>query len=240
MNVILQKDITPNMKRITLGGEDLKRYPPDQAGSYIKLALEEPGQSVPVMRTYTIRNHREDSCEIDVDFVLHGDNGPASAWAGKAKPGDQILVGGPGPKKTVNLEADWYFLVADMTALPALSVNLETLPESAKGYAVIEVLDEKDIQQLKAPEGIEINWVVASNNDIGREKIIECVRSRTWLDGRVGVWAASEFETMRALRQYFKKELKLPTSDAYISSYWKNGLREDEHKVAKRQDAMAE
>ena len=240
LSVLAHGEISPNMRRITLGGENLTRYPADQAGSYIKLFVNEPGQEMLAVRTYTIRHHREDAGEIDVDFVLHGDHGPASAWASRVAPGDEITVGGPGPKKSVNLEADWYFLVADMTALPALSVNLEALPASARGYAVIEVLDKKDIQQLTAPKGIDIHWLVAKDNAIGREMVVDCVRNRDWLDGQVCVWAASEFETMRALRQYFKKERQLPTADAYISSYWKYGLREDEHKVVKRQDSEAD
>jgi NADPH-dependent ferric siderophore reductase len=33
------------------------------------------------LRTYTVRNVRPQSREIDIDFVLHGTSGPASAWA---------------------------------------------------------------------------------------------------------------------------------------------------------------
>lgn len=231
------RDISANMKRITFGGDSLAAYPAGGEGRYIKLFLDTAGQENPSVRTYTIRNHRPRCLEIDVDFVMHGDHGVASAWAHRAKVGDTVTVGGPGPGKMVDTSADWFFLVGDMTALPALSVNLEALPESAVGYAVVEVIDDCDQQELKAPPGMEIHWVRCPPHEKGAEWITNYVRERSWLEGRPSVWAASEFETMRALRRYFKSERGLPKSDVYVSSYWKNGLREDEHKVVKKRDA---
>jgi NADPH-dependent ferric siderophore reductase len=45
------------------------------------------------MRTYTIRRLAGD--QLDVDFVLHGDNGPASRWALRAQEGDAIQISAP-------------------------------------------------------------------------------------------------------------------------------------------------
>ncbi|MFK7978211.1 MAG: siderophore-interacting protein [Halioglobus sp.] len=237
LDVLAMTDITPNMRRITLGGPGLSDFPANQEGAYIKLMLDEAGQPEPCVRTYTVRHQRQDASEIDVDFVMHGDHGIASRWANRASIGDRIRVGGPGPRKMPNMEADWFFLAADMTALPALSVNLEAMSESVTGYAVIEILHADDRQKLDAPAGIEIDWVVAAQPEEGRAAVIESIRAKPWLAGRPAVWAASEFDTMRAMRLYFKKERGLPTVDAYISSYWKRGIQEDEHKRVKRQDS---
>ena len=38
------------------------------------------------------------------------------------------MVSGPGPKKLVDMNADWFLIAGDMSALPAISVNLEKLP----------------------------------------------------------------------------------------------------------------
>lgn len=239
-DVLAISDISRNMRRITLGGGGMNGFPAKQEGAYIKLALGTPEQAEPSIRTYTVRHQREDAAEIDVDFVLHGDHGIASRWALNASVGDKILVGGPGPKKELAANADWFFLVADMTALPALSVNLEAMDSSATGYAVIEILHEDDRQQLAAPAGMEIDWIVAENAEEGRAALIKSIREKPWHAGRPVVWAASEFDTMRAMRVYFKKERGIPTADAYISSYWKNGIQEDEHKRVKRKDAESE
>ena len=42
---------------------------------------------------------------------------------------------------------------------------------------------------------------------------------------------------MRALRQFLREERNVARGDLYISSYWKNGVSEDQHKLAKRADA---
>lgn len=238
--VISVTQISKHMRRVTLGGTGLREFPAQQSGAYIKLFFDGLSPDQVAVRTYTVRAQREDCCEIDVDFVLHGEHGIAGQWAARVEPGEHIKIGGPGAKKPVAADADWVFLVGDMTALPALGVNLESLPDSVCGYAVIEILDEADRQVLSAPEGVAVDWVVAANNDVGREQVLSVVRSKAWLPGRPAIWAASELDTMKALRAYFKKERKVPTSDAYISSYWKQGVAEDEHKVLKRRDAEEE
>ncbi|MDN3397333.1 siderophore-interacting protein [Psychrobacter sp. APC 3426] len=232
-------DITPNMRRITLGGEGMKNFPADQESAYIKLMFAQEAGQKPIMRTYTIIQQRAD--EMDVDFVLHGLNhkgaeGPASHWAKTTQVGDTILIGGPGAKKHINHEADWFLLAGDMTALPAITVNLAKLPEDAVGYAVIEVLSEDDIQSLKKPKDIEIEWVVNAIASDSHYPILERIKALDWLGGTPAVWAACEFNSMRALRRYFK-EKEVTKSHLYISSYWKLDSSEDEHKIVKREDA---
>jgi NADPH-dependent ferric siderophore reductase len=48
---------------------------------------------------------------------------------------------------------------------------------------------------------------------------------------------ACEFEAMKLLRQYLRVEQQFGKERLYISSYWKRGLVEDEHKDIKRADA---
>lgn len=236
LNVVASTPVTPHMLRITLGGADIDHFPADQESAYIKLIFEHPGEERPLMRTYTVRHQRED--EFDVDFVLHEPAGPAAQWAKNVRPGDPILIGGPGPKKLVDNSADWFMIIGDMTALPAVSVNLEQLPDDAKGYAVIEVIDERDIQPLTHPAGVELHWLV--NPHPGQASVLlDRVRELEWLPGRPSIWAACEFSGMRALRQHFKEERQVKRRDLYISSYWKLGSSEDQHKRVKSDDTAA-
>lgn len=233
------KDITPNMRRITLGGAGMQDFPIEQESAYIKLMFAGEAGKKPIMRTYTIIQQRDD--EIDVDFVLHGLNhkgaeGPASHWAKTTQIGDTILIGGPGAKKLINHEADWFLLAGDMTALPAITVNLAQLPEDAEGYAVIEVLSEDDIQPLQKPKNIMLEWVINAEASSIHYPILERIKTLGWPAGEVAVWAACEFNSMRALRQYFKQK-EVAKSHLYISSYWKLDSNEDEHKIVKREDA---
>jgi NADPH-dependent ferric siderophore reductase len=236
--------ITPNMQRITLQGKELAEFPTGYEGSYIKLLFRVEKTANVIMRTYTIRKFSPHDVSLDIDLVLHGeqgkDSGPASSWAAMAKPGDSMQMLGPGKVKTASLEAEWYFFAGDMTALPAISCQLEQLPVDAKGHAVIEINSKLDQQTLKKPEGINILWVVNSHPDTDNTVLSDAVKTLAWLPGTPSVWAACEFSNMRLLRAYFKKDKQVPREQLYISSYWKMGQSEDKHKVIKKQDAMAE
>ena len=236
LRVIRTIQISTNMRRITLGGENLASFPPDQEGAYVKMLFAQGDSNETVVRTYTVRFQRTD--EIDIDFVIHDDGGPAADWARKTKSGDMISIRGPGPRKLVNNEADWILIVGDMTALPAIGVNIEQLPSDAIGHAVIEVIDETDIQEFSAPENFQIQWLVNPNPGKNPFLLANEVRSIQWRNGKPSVWAACEFNVMRELRDYFRGDHNVHKDDLYISSYWKHGSDEASHRIAKRSDVL--
>ncbi|MFT5808141.1 MAG: NADPH-dependent ferric siderophore reductase [Moritella dasanensis] len=250
VTVIDSQQITPNMQRISFQADDLSDFPADAAGGYIKLLFTEQGDTDlsqlgaderPKMRTYTIRHLRQSLDQFDVDFVRHehdhNGGGFAAHWSQAATVGNTISIAGPGEIKPVNVDADWYFLVADMTALPALAAQLTKLPATATGYAVIEINHVDDKQALTKPDGIEVIWVVANT---AKTNLLTAVKTLTWQQGEVSVWCACEFSDMRALRTYFRNDKAVDKDNIYISSYWKSGCTEDGHKIAKRNDNEAE
>ena len=130
-------------------------------------------------------------------------------------------------------------LAADMTALPALTASLQLLPADATGYVVIEILSEQDKQEFAVPENMSVHWIV--NPEAGSEEspLAEAVANLPWLKGQPAIWTACEFKTMKKIRQYYRETRSVPKSHLYISSYWKFGLAEEAHKVAKRMDSSA-
>lgn len=255
LTVVSTENVTPNMQRLVLGGSDLGGFPEGQESGYIKLLFPLPGESkLPTvesielgalvqMRTYTIRKYDPNALELTVDFVLHGEGehaGPASHWAKTATPNDEVIIIGPGPSKLVDMSADWFLLAGDMTALPAISCNLEAMPRTGTGYAVIEIHSPADKQPLVKPEGVEIIWVINPHPDRENTRLTDAVKALPWLEGRPSVWAACEFSNMRLLRAYFKQDRAVPREALYVSSYWKIGSTEDQHKIAKQLDARAE
>lgn len=236
--------ITPNMQRITLQGQDLVEFPTGHEGSYVKLLFPIESDTKVIMRTYTVRKFNPVTLELDIDLVLHGEagktSGPASTWAGQTKPGDSMEMYGPGKVKAASLSADWFLFAGDMTALPAISCQLEQLPANAKGYAIIEITSEQDQQSLKKPEGLDILWLINPHPDIENTVLSDAVKTLPWLSGSPFIWAACEFSNMRLLRAFFKKEKQVSRDLLYISSYWKMGQSEDKHKVIKKQDSLAE
>lgn len=244
--------VTPSLIRLVLAGQDLHDFPTDQASGYIKFVFpcNDDEQLQPDhfenknymkslrQRTFTIFAFDTEKSELIVDGIAHSygadDQGPANKWLQAVEPGSTTLMLGPGEKKLIKPGCDWNFLVGDMTALPAIIVNLEQMPADAKGYAVIEVIGEDDIQELNRPAGMEVYWVVNGAPKTPNSLLADKARSLPWLDGNPAVWVAGEFSMMRNLRAYFKKEKALPTSDVYASSYWKIGESDEGNKKAKR------
>lgn len=230
------------MIRISLGGEELNDFPEGYESGYVKLLL--PVQEAVLKRSYTIRQFDPENRLLTLDFAVHinpeGNNGPASSWALNCREGDVVTIDGPGVAKLVDPSADWFFLAGDMTALPAISVNLERLPASAQGHAVIEIKDTRDQQNLRVPKGVLLHWVVNPNPHQANTVLVDKVTSLPWLQGRPNVWVAAEFESMRQLRRYFKLERKLPSHQVYISSYWKIGETDEGNKRAKKLDPEAD
>lgn len=238
-DVLSTSVVTPNMLRVSIGGAALDDFPDSQDGGYLKLRIPGPAPTdKPSVRTYTIRRQTADA--LDIDFVLHGEagaGGPAVSWAQSVQPGDRIVAGGPGPAKLLPPDADWYLVAGDMTALPAIAVALGALPDHAVGHALIEIQTEADRQEFRHPAGIEIEWLV--NPDQNPDVFEQALRAVPWRDGEVYGWCATEFDEMRRARSYLRGERGLSPAQLYISSYWKQGLVEDQHREVKQADAVA-
>ena len=232
------KQITPNMIRITLVGKNLKGFNYDQIGGYVKLHFSSKTDDKKLQRPYTIRGYRKKLREIDIDFATHNsDKAIASNWAKKAKMGDIISLTGPSPKKNLNNNADWFYFVGDMSAIPSIMVNLESLPTNSKGIVVFEIFTESDKQKIKLPNGIDVIWVINQNYS-DDQLLIKKIKSLVWLKGKPFIWVACEFNKMKILREFFKVKKKVENRDIYISSYWKKGLNQEEHKIVKKNDTI--
>lgn len=230
--------LSPNMQRIVLKGDSLADFPTGFEGGYIKLVLPSTDPK-PYVRSYTIRDFDSAAKALSIDMVAHGDTGPAASWANHTSKGTVVEIQGPGPCKPINTDADWFILAGDMSALPAVSVNLERLPADAKGHLVLEIISEQDKIELSKPDGIQIHWVINPNPEAENTVLEDTVMALPWQEGRAAVWVAGEFSASRALRQYFRHERKLPSDNMYVSCYWKIGTTDEGMKAAKKADSEA-
>lgn len=249
LTVVAAWSLTPHMIRVTLTAPEIKDMSPDCAGANCKLFLPDVGQPIadftaqlaggprPTVRTYTVRAIRPDNCEMDIDFVDHGDGGPASAWARRAKEGDFLGFAGPGPVKVQSFYADRYLVVADMSALPVAAATLEAMPKDAKGTAIFEIMSPEDKQDFAMPAGIEPHWIVNADPHQSSPEIPDMIAAMDWPNGVVQTCIAGESGMIKTLRQDLLVTKGLPKKDCYISGYWKIGLIEDEHQQLKRAEA---
>ncbi len=230
--------LSPNIRRVTLAGDAIQKYPDNAEGGYIKLVFPNAQGDKPLLRTYTIARFDKARSEMDIDFVVHESSGPASRFGEKAQAGDTINIAGPGPAKPLAPDADWFLIAGDMTAIPAIRANLKALPKDTRGYLILEVLTEADKDALDIPENLlpaqlEIKWLI--NPHPGTNKhFSDSIRTLKWQEGKPAIWIAGELNEVLRARTHLKIMPNIDKVRMYISSYWQHGMTEDRHKTEKQ------
>lgn len=225
--------LSPSLVRVRLGGEGFAAFEDrPETDKYVKLRFAD-ADGTPVTRTYTIRRVDREGATLDVDFVVHGDEGLAGPWAAAARPGDRIAFMGPGGGYRPDEAAAWYLFAGDLSALPAIAAALEALPDEASGVVLVHADAAEDVIELEALAGIEVRWIVDPGHDT--ERLADTVRSLAWADGRVDVFAHGEREAMKALRRALFDERGLERGQVSLSGYWARGRTEDRFQAEKRE-----
>jgi NADPH-dependent ferric siderophore reductase len=181
--------LSPSFLRVTFTGADLDGFTSNGLDQRIKVLLPLPGRGLvdrpsaadwygewralpperqlPI-RTYTVRALRPEVAEVDVDFVLHGATGPASAWAEQATVGDEVVLIGPNahfPGPTGGFEwrppadASCLLIAGDETAVPAICAIVESLPPGRDARVLLEVPTPDDALDIATPTGVEVTWL---------------------------------------------------------------------------------
>ncbi|MER7335721.1 MULTISPECIES: siderophore-interacting protein [unclassified Micromonospora] len=255
--VVGARRIGASLIRVTLGGPELADFAGGGRDQSVSLFLPHPGQPAPVlpvqagedwfgayramdpdvravMRSYTIREQRPELAEVDIDFVSHGETGPASRWAGHALPGDRVVLLGPAVHDNRSVcfrppaGTDSVLLVADETALPAAAGILAWLPAEARARAWIEVPDAGDIQELPTAARAEVSWVVRGGTAPGSTLLADAVRAARLPAGTPYAWVAGESSMVRAVRRHLVGERGLDRRHVTFSGYWRRGASEED------------
>lgn len=237
--------VTPRMRRVVLGGEELAAFTRDGTGhpafaapgfdDHIKLILAADGDvhaALPAQlphgiewtpaehrltRDYTPRRVDPEAGELHLDFVVHGD-GPAEAWSAAAREGDELWFVGPKSSLRLPERLDWIQLVGDETALPAIGRFLDERPLDAPAHVLVTVSDDSARQELALREGDTVTWVVAEPGDA--EALEAAVRALPVEAGEGYVWAAAESRALLPVRRYLQREQKLPKDRLNVTGYW--------------------
>jgi NADPH-dependent ferric siderophore reductase len=171
-----------------------------------------PEDERPDLRWYTIRTHRPNEAEIDVDFVVHGDAGPGTRWARRAIAGDQagFRAGGSAYRPPASGSV---LLAADETALPALAAILEVETRPLQVFA--EVPDESYRTDL------DVEWVFRGSAQPG-SALVKTIQDKA-LSTVDYAWACGESGLATGVRRHLVKERGVDRKAIMFSGYWKAG-----------------
>lgn len=250
VSVLRHFDLAPNLRRIVFGGTALQGFPTGSDGDHIKVMLPQPHQAEPVLptlgpngpiwpaaeqrpivRTYSVSQFDAVRCELAVDFVLHGDNGPASRWANRVEVGAVVGIAGPGGPARIDADADWVLLVADPSSLAALQAALHTLPSTAVGHALIEVASDHEQVPLQHPTGVKVQWLMRGAQPAGESRLLlHAIQTLAWpTAGQLSVMLAGESHQLVAIRDFLLLQRGLAKTRMYAVPYWKDQHDEESY-----------
>ncbi len=260
--VLRTAPVSPHMTRITLGGPELARFVGIGHDQVVRMFFPQPGQREPVipdsgdwwetyqaipedrrpaLRNYTVRRFDADALELDVDFVLHGDEGPASAWALRAAPGDVVGVCHDRTSAKWPEETDWLLLVADETGLPALSVILEELPPGLRTLAYVEVGGPEDRIDLATGPDVDVVWLHRDGVTAGRsDVVVRTLRDAALPEGEVFAWVAGESGMVKDVRRHLVRERGVHKRRVEFCGYWLHKVHDNERFIGEMQRLYAE
>ncbi|MEC3951569.1 siderophore-interacting protein [Nocardia sp. CDC153] len=252
--VLASKRISPNFVRVTVGGQGLagftamgfdqwfRLFMPGRDGNlklptsasnlgwfaqYLMMGKEHR----PLTRNYTVRDYRAagfgefgSTAEIDIDFVSHGDDSPASAWANNATPGNRVGLLDEGIMYQAPDHCDWHLLAGDESALPGIAGVLRSLPRESAGAAFIEIPHAEDAQELGEPAGVRVNWLVREDPhaEVGT-LVAAAVAGADIPDTGVYAFVAGEQKLAAGVRRHLAQEREIPKTDITFTGYWRVG-----------------
>ena len=243
--------LTPHMIRVVLGGEDFAGSTPalhrplretavpharassTRSRSTWAWSARPSRRALAATRTYTVRSWDEDSKELTIDFVYHGDEGVAGPWAAAAQPAT-CCVQGPGGAYVPGRAADWHLLVGDESALPAIAASLERLPAGAPARVFIEVAGPDEEQKLSISDGVELVWVHRGHRPVG-EALVDAVSAVEFLPGRVQAFVHGEAHFVKRAAPPAAGGARRDRDQLSISGYWRRGNDEDGWQTSKRE-----
>jgi NADPH-dependent ferric siderophore reductase len=261
LTVLRTERLSPSLLRVTFGGDSqdggngLDAFRSGGRDQSLSLFLPHPGQPEPVlppetdpdwftsyramdagvravMRSYTVRAQRtRPTPEIDIDFALHPDGGPACRWAGQAAPGHRVAVLGPAVPDNTGVrfrpaaDTDQVLLWADETALPAAFAALEQLPAGMPVRAWFTVQHRDDAIAPKTAADAGITYLVRDDH---APAPAEALAAAVLPDCAAPyVWIAGEASCVRALRRHFVNDRGYDRRRITFTGYWRQGLSED-------------
>jgi len=250
--------ITPHYIRLTLGNENIEAVKDSTFGTNNKIYIAPDGQTKvhfpeydenkmewkpmpedikPHIRTYTHRGINLEKKEIYIDFVAHGDEGPASNFAINAPIGSELGISMKTDVSSLYPEVEDYLLVGDATAIPVLSCILESLPKNVKVHVIIEVISAEDIQAISTAATATLDWLI---NPTPSENSLLSVKAKSHAEvmnpNSRFAYIAAEFSTVKDIRNFLRKEKHWTKDELYAYSYWKLGKSESGSEKERREE----
>ena len=249
--VLRVEHVAPPLLRVTVSGPEFADFASVGPADHVKVFFPDPatGELVAptpvgpgedgvvrpdrgsISRDFTPLPRVTDAgIELDLDFFVHPDPGPASSWAQSARPGDELVILGPRGSRRAPQDIDGILLICDETSLPSVSRWIRDVPSGTRADVVAAVPGSGGwvAAYLGSVPGVDIRVHIVAP-DAGGQSVLSTVEQLAPIGEGVYVWAAGEASALVPVRRYLRRTLGLSAAQAQLSGYWRRGVVAFDH-----------
>lgn len=219
-----KEQLTPHMLRLHFASPELRDFVSAAPDDHVKLFFGEE------MRDYTPRRFDPAAGTVVIDFAVH-EAGPATRWALDAQPGDTLQIGGPRGSAVVPNDFDWYLLIGDETALPAIGRRIEELRPGVPVTSFVLVPEMADAQHFPTAASWSGHWVTRGASTDDAALLLAAMEGFALPGGEGFVWIAAEAQAARAVRRHVLEVLGHPRAWVKAAGYWLRGVADAHEKI---------
>ena len=212
--------LTPRVRRITFASPDFADFESASFDDHVKIFFPvDVAGATPPARDFTPRYFDTAQGTLTIDFVLH-DGGAASTWAKRAVVGSPLEIAGPRGSMVVADDFDWYLLVGDDTALPAIGRRVEELRPAVPVITVAAIEDAGEQQSFATAADWQPHWIERRTSVDEASALIASLERLPPPDGDGFIWIAAETSVARAVRNYVIERRRHRPEWTKASAYW--------------------
>ena len=241
-------DVAPWLRRLTVRSPGLEGHAVLGPDEFVGLVMPRPGTSLPDLssvdgpnprpvlgelpekvrpevRWYTVRAHRPDLAELDIEVVLHPegevDEGPGATWVRHLVPGAEVAVQTGTTCYHPPSTARNRLVAGDETAYPALAGIIEEATRTgseAELHVFLEVERAGVVPELPRPPRGRVTLVERGDRRPG-EALLAAVRAAELPSPDHG-WVCGEQELAASVRRHLIADRGVARTSVYFCAYW--------------------
>ena len=220
--VVASHALTDGIREITLAVRGLDSIPRIRPGAHVTLHLPHAGGRT-AARIYSVWRQSPGGAQLVIRVLLHPRGGPGTVWAGSAEVGDQVAIGAPRSKITLDQRAEYHVFLGDENgAVPLLAMRGGLAPEVAV-YGAFQTFDQSF--RVPPPDGVaELPWLEQAHS-IGRTAfpVLDAARALELPAGIGCAYVAGEANLCKAVFRHFIEERRWPRPAVKTQPQWAAG-----------------
>lgn len=268
VSVVAVRSVALSIARVTIGGGDLVGFTAPGPADHVKVFFPDPATGIltaPILtdrgvrapqsasliaRDYTplaFRPNGPQGPELDIDFVLHGDDGPATIWAAQAAVGDELVLAGPRGSHLPPTDIRRLIVIADETALPAAARWIDTVGPGVAVTGLFSVADpgtSEYVTSVRPSAQTSTRSPTRASTPVsmsapslhwfsGPDRMVSLADAlcESEFDDRTLCFLAGEAGEIMPLRRYLRRDRRLPSYLVDGQGYWKRGVANPDEKA---------